>query len=49
MINDDQDAMSYMLPSKICGDVIQSEGEKGKIEEKKGRRDDDSHHPPSNG
>ncbi len=27
----------YMLPGKVCGDVIQSEGEKWKIEERKKR------------
>ncbi len=27
----------YMLPGKVCGDVIQSKGEKWKIEERKKR------------
>jgi hypothetical protein len=29
--------LSYMLPGKVCGDVIPSEGEKWKIEERKKR------------
>ena len=32
-----ESGMSYMLPGKVCGDVIQSEGVKWKIEERKKR------------
>jgi hypothetical protein len=31
------DPQHYMLPGKKCGEVIQSEGEKWKIEERKKR------------
>jgi hypothetical protein len=30
----ERNGKGYMLPGKVCGDVVQSEGEKWKIEER---------------